>query len=250
MCTENVVDTFQVGNLSVEIHIDMGETESPREWSPLGTFWTFDTRYFSPDKVDSRDPWQALVGLFTDLYYWEFACHVFRAKGESYEESEYMSGHDSAFRFSENPERVFEHLGRKLIMLPVFKYEHGGVAYNTSGFHCPWDSGQVGWIFVRKDKVRQEYGCKVVSPRIRKKVLEVLRAEVCEYSKWANGEVYGFVVRKEDGEELDSCWGHIGLDFATESGRESAEYYVKRLRKNRQNRLKTMIKNRVPLDLR
>ncbi len=34
---------------------------------------------------------------------------------------------------------------------------------NTTGFSCPWDSGQVGWVFVSKKKVREEYGVKRIT---------------------------------------------------------------------------------------
>lgn len=43
-----------------------------------------------------------------------------------------------------------------------------------------------------------------------------------EYIKWCNGEVYGVVVQTHDAEtgeqiEVDSCWGFIGDDWATEA---------------------------------
>jgi hypothetical protein len=29
---------------------------------------------------------------------------------------------------------------RKAVILPVYLYDHSGLAMNTTGFHCPWDS--------------------------------------------------------------------------------------------------------------
>lgn len=37
-------------------------------------------------------------------------------------------------------------LEERVVMLPLYLYDHGGITINTTGFHCPWDSGQVGWI--------------------------------------------------------------------------------------------------------
>ena len=108
------------------------------------------------------------------------------------------------------------------LWLPVYRYEHSSVAYNTTGFSCKWDSGQVGYIMVPLSKVRKEYGVKRVSKKLRERVLDCLRGEVETYSNWANGDVYGYVISKlndglpvvdvEDIDELDftevdSCWG-------------------------------------------
>jgi len=35
--------------------------------------------------------------------------------------------------------------------LPIFKYQHSGVRYNTTGFSCPWDSGKFGYIYISKE---------------------------------------------------------------------------------------------------
>jgi len=95
------------------------------------------------------------------------------------------------------------------IILPVYLYDHSGLAMNTTGFHCPWDSGQVGFIYVRLDDVRTEFAVKRVSTKLRKRVVEYLRNEVQTYSDYLSGNVHGYVVEK-DGEETDSCWGFIG----------------------------------------
>ena len=94
-----------------------------------------------------------------------------------------------------------------VIWLPVFAYIHGGIVLNTEGFHCPWDSGQSGIIYVTAEDVRKEYSCKRISKRIRHKAECVLRSEVEVYSSYVEGDVYGYVIKSEDGEPLDSCWG-------------------------------------------
>ena len=42
--------------------------------------------------------------------------------------------------------------------------------------------------------------------------------EISTWKAWAEGEVYGYVVKNEDGNHLDSCWGFYG-----EEGRKEAE---------------------------
>ena len=43
-----------------------------------------------------------------------------------------------------------------------------------------------------------------------RRLLESLDAQVEHYSDWCQGNVYGYVVRDEDGDVLESCWGFIG----------------------------------------
>ena len=106
--------------------------------------------------------------------------------------------------------------GKKYIALPVFMYDHSGVALSTGRqypFNCPWDSGQLGWIFVTREQVRKEWKVQRISPKLRAQVENILRGEVETYGAYLNGNVYGYVAEDQDGEHLDSCWGFYGFDF-------------------------------------
>ena len=85
------------------------------------------------------------------------------------------------------------------------------LAMNTIGFHCPWDSGQVGFIHVSLEDVRKEYGVQRVSGKLRRTVEDALRAEVGVYDDYLRGDIYGYVIER-DGDHVDSCWGYFG-DF-------------------------------------
>src|SRR4030042_1625044 len=39
------------------------------------------------------------------------------------------------------------------IILPLFLYDHSGITMSTKPFSCPWDSGQVGYIYVTREKL-------------------------------------------------------------------------------------------------
>ena len=41
-------------------------------------------------------------------------------------------------------ERLMKVISQKFLMLPLYLYDHSGITMNTTGFSCPWDSGQVG----------------------------------------------------------------------------------------------------------
>ncbi len=101
-------------------------------------------------------------------------------------------------------------------ILPVYKYEHGGVKYNTGGFSCPWDSGQVGYIYTTPKRLEAMCGKSIPSDE---RIIDILNSEVKVFSDWANGECYRFTVErcehcdhcdKTTWEYVDSCGGFIG----------------------------------------
>jgi len=98
------------------------------------------------------------------------------------------------------------------IALPVYAYVHSGATLNTTGFSCPWDSGQSGIIYVSRAKVREEFSVKRISPKLKEKVEGILRAEVETFSKYIGGEVYAFTVKNKEDEVIESCGGFFDLE--------------------------------------
>jgi hypothetical protein len=113
------------------------------------------------------------------------------------------------------------------VILPLFLYDHSGISISCASFSCPWDSGQVGYIVISKDKIRSEYGCRRISKARIAKVTEYLKSEVNCYDEYLTGQVYGYIVEDSDGNDLDSCWGFYGLEHIREEGKTSAEYWIK-----------------------
>ena len=52
---------------------------------------------------------------------------------------------------------IVEALG-KYVILPLYLYDHSGITMSTGPFSCPWDSGQVGWIYASKKTFIDETG--------------------------------------------------------------------------------------------
>lgn len=99
------------------------------------------------------------------------------------------------------------------IYIPVYMYDHSGITINTTGFSCSWDSGQVGFYVVSKDKVRKEYGVKRISKKLKEKVIEILTGEISTWDNYYTGEVYEFRVVDPNTEEcIDACGGYYGDD--------------------------------------
>lgn len=124
-----------------------------------------------------------------------------------------------------------------LIGWPVFAYVHSGATIRmaeSNPFHCPWDSGQSGVVYAKREDVLKEWGKK----RITKKVIEQAQAYakgvVETFASYLEGDVYGYIVERTrsnaDGdvmveETLDSCWGFYGFDYAKDEAKAAAENY-------------------------
>jgi hypothetical protein len=117
--------------------------------------------------------------------------------------------------------------------VPVYMYDHSGIALSTGSFigraqHARWDSGMVGWAYVRPDAEKWEGMDEE----------KVISSWVETFGQWINGEVYGWVsenlvtgskVYDDEGhedeafaewDEDESCWGYIGFDYACQAARE------------------------------
>jgi len=118
------------------------------------------------------------------------------------------------------------------ISLPLYLYDHSGITMNTTGFSCGWDSGKVGIIFVSKSKVKEKYGCKIITKERKDKILNILRSEVALYDDYLTGNIYCYDVKDKDGESIDSCCGFYGTDFEKnglmEHARGTIDCYIKK----------------------
>lgn len=106
-------------------------------------------------------------------------------------------------------------LDKDYIYLPIYAYEHSGIALSTERTGCfadRWDSGMFGIIAISKASVRKNWCVKRISKKMRENVCSCLKAEVAELSAWYNGECYGYEVMNSDGDCLESCYGYIGYE--------------------------------------
>ena len=122
----------------------------------------------------------------------------------------------------------------ELIGLPVYAYVHSGVALSTAPFSCGFDSGLSGFIACSHEDAKDWFGKDVPEER----VLEVLRSEVEEFSKFLQGDVYVITIYV-DGKEEEAIGGFYGFDYAVEEAKLLAEGFVKHLEKTVKVFLKT-----------
>lgn len=62
-----------------------------------------------------------------------------------------------------------------------------------------------------------------------------IQGEINDWLAFCNGEVYGYIIKDEDGETLDSCWGYYGRQYAEEEAQPQAEYWEAEKEKEEQH---------------
>lgn len=218
MTRKDAIDTVSKGAYVGLIIPDDDPGESPRDWDNLGTMVCWHRNYNLGDYISRGCKANSRVGKDDNTF-------------DACEPDEFLDW------LKENRRDI-------AIILPIFMYEHSGITISTGReypFNDPWDSGQVGFIFVTKEQVRAEYSCKRISKKILKTATKVLEGEVKVYDQYLTGDVYGFQlyyitepdfdVDSDDpedfGDEVDSCWGFYGLDCCKEEVLSQINGYIR-----------------------
>jgi len=91
------------------------------------------------------------------------------------------------------------------VILPVYMYDHSGVALSIRAYNDRWDSGQVGFIYATRKDILQFFQKSKLTANLRKDTEKVLRGELELYDQYLNGQVYGYVLTER--KHCDCC-GH------------------------------------------
>ena len=205
--------------------------ESPRDWDNIGTMCCWHRRYNLGDvqpQVEAQDYVAELIGWDDEKQ--DAVYDYWFGKGSGTNEELHDYAH------SKLSERIQEEFDRQYISLPLYLYDHSGISISTGSFSCPWDSGQLGLIYVSKDKIRQDYGIKHVTKAWADKIRGYLKDEVETYDQFLTGDVWGFQVFEvpegvdpeeeiDELEEVESCFGFFVEEDAEEEAKETLAYY-------------------------
>jgi len=127
--------------------------------------------------------------------------------------------------------------------LSLYLYDHSGISMSTGRqypFDCPWDSGQVGYIYVEAATIKKEYSAKRITKNVRQKVRELLECEVKAFDQFLTGDIYGYDIEDADGDSLDTCWGFYGFEYAKLQAMNALDYWVKEMAKREREANKYM----------
>ena len=95
--------------------------------------------------------------------------------------------------------------------LPVYLLDHSGLAMSCFDFNDKWDSGQVGYIYCTKKRLKELDMDKLDEMEIKKRLIN----EVQQYNDYLQGypPYYYFCIRDENDEIVDTITGFKGTDF-------------------------------------
>jgi hypothetical protein len=127
-----------------------------------------------------------------------------------------------------NPRKEYDHLGRMVCMhrryvlgdvqeyedppegsyvLPIYGYDHGQLTISHTPFSCPWDSGQLGIIYMTPDVIKEN------CPAGRDWTAwahSVLLSEIQEYDLYLTGQVFDIWAEDEEGNTVASYSHNYG----------------------------------------
>ena len=125
--------------------------------------------------------------------------------------------HDYNHNDYDNWDEMLEDIIRKenpICIKPLYLYDHSGITISTSSFCDRWDSGQVGFIFIRKEDIKKEFGKKRITKELKERSEKMIECEVKEYDDYLRGDVY-YMKLYENDEEVDSFGEFYGDNFWT-----------------------------------
>lgn len=176
---ETLIKEFKAGNKVLRIYQEE-DAENPRSWDNLTKMVAFHTRYSLGDKK-----------------------HGYK--------TEDFNGWAELKKAIEKEDVA--------IIKPLYMYDHSGITIKTTPYECRWDSGQIGFVFITKKALRENFGVKRLTKKLIEQADKILEAEVDIYRMYIEGDVYRFeeIEIAENGEEndKDSCGGFFGTNWAT-----------------------------------
>lgn len=185
----DAIDTQEYKGYTIKVYPDDNPI-NPRENDNLGTMVCFHRRYNLGDKhnLDSGDfnGWQEIYNYIRDE----------------------LQGY---------------------IILPLYLYDHSGISMSTNRsypYNDQWDAGQVGFIYISKADICREYSVKRISPQLKDRVTDYLISEIKAYDNYIQGNVYGYVIEDQEGNNFDSCWGYDDYDYMIKECRDIIDSIV------------------------
>lgn len=182
---------------TIEIEQDQFVNESPRGWDNMFTMFCRHNRYNLGDEgaEDPRDIMKGIV-LYAPLYIYDH-CGITMYRGQAIRPEGEVAG-DAQSRIA-NVRRVA----------------------STPDKLC--DVSMVGWIYITRERLLNEYGRKRLSRKLIDKAVRVMDGEIQTYDQYLTGDVWGYTISK-DGEDQDSLWGLYGYEYAEDEAKRTVDY--------------------------
>lgn len=104
-------------------------------------------------------------------------------------------------------------------ILPLFLLDHSGLQISTKPFGDVWDSGQIGFIFITKETVKENNFSK-------KDINTILHNHVNIYNNYLTGKIYQFKIVDECHNILFSAGDYHDYEECQNEGKEMLENFL------------------------
>jgi hypothetical protein len=240
----NAIESIEYRGFNINIYHDDDPISPIDDWDMAGTMVCWHNRYtlgHEQPKCES-DEWFQQLAIEADptledrIDYWENGIG-WRKLSIKYSNFNDNKAFDAC---EERVKALIEKTIRKYyVILPLYLYDHSGITISTGPFSCPWDSGQIGYIYISIENILKEFNRKKMSKKLRQKAINLLRGEVNAYDDYLTGNVYGYTIEPTDKNKSiecdDSCWGFYG-DYENsgllESAKGSIDYAIEKYKEN------------------
>ena len=130
-----------------------------------------------------------------------------------------------------DPGDVDEYLqdkGEAWEVFALYAYVHGGVDFSLGEYSCSFDSGQAGYIIVKRG---DDWVAREGEPDNYQAMYRAAEIKLAYTNEVIQGNVYGYEVLDPQGKEVESCWGFVG-DYDDEHGvltaaKESVDHFAR-----------------------
>ena len=207
-------ETIEYRGFNINVYYDEDARDPRQEFDHLGKMVCFHKRYNLGDKHDYRNIDEALFYILYFLGAWTETMDM-----------DYQDNQDFIKKYWPKFEKL-------AIILPLYLYDHSGITMSTRAFSCPWDSGQVGFIYVSRADARKEYG--LLTNKNLTRIRSCLIGEVKGYDSYLTGQVFGYNIEPVDANKSiecnESCWGYYGTDeiaYMTSEAKADIDYAIK-----------------------
>lgn len=157
--------------------------DSPREWEcNLGTYIRVNNNYISPDT--NKDFEKAIKETADQANNVEHHMKLIKKHIEDY---------------------TYEKVS---FIIPISVYIHGGQSFSV-GSRNGWDTSNDGFYIVTHNDLKRLGLSKWMQ---KDKMVETIKQELYFYEKWANGEVYSFILEDENENIIEVCSGFYDID--------------------------------------
>lgn len=154
-----------------------------KEYPTFGTMACWSDRHYLGDDQPggSKEDWIcAMVGMDDDQVALAVDREYTKLAAGYAQLTDYRRGSLRRDAWEAVVSRCEEKFYQDYVALPVHLYEHG----------------DVGYIYVSEARVRDEFGVKRITAKVRERVEKILQDEVRDYDKYLQGEIYAYQIKE------------------------------------------------------